>query len=453
MLKYTSSFKILCKRHYIFYIKPYSNAKAVKKNPDPFLPEKKGIPRKKVLVFMQDLDELRSIRNFLEARDVETVCAVELEMAKGLAFQEKYGCIVVEFKMIEHAYAGWIEMIKGKDAGATHQNVIILLEGRDKERAEDILAAGADLCVIHPGDENLFLRDIHESILAFSRGISERESLAETDMEQRHSREPEGQQDLMDQIARMSSKLEDALILETHLRQELEEANKTKDELLSFAAHDLRSPLGTIWSTVEFILNPKMEIGPLNKEQIGFLTSIQKQTNNLLHLVDELLDWSRIRSGFVELNLSSLDFRVLIIEKCVNNAVAAGKKSIYLRHEIEGGLPFVSADENKIGSVLDNLIGNAVKYCSAGNKVTVRGKALGDEIVVEVEDTGPGLREDDLKKVFGAFQKLSPRPTAGEPSTGLGLSIVKKIVEAHGGRVGVRSEPGKGSVFYFALKK
>lgn len=415
--------------------------------------EKREISREKVLIFKPDLEELRSIRNFLEARGLETICAVDLEMAKGLAFQENYGCILVDFKMIENDCAGWIEMIKGKEAGAIHQKVIVLLESRNKEMARDLLASGTDLCVIHAGDENLFLRDIHESIQALSRGISERESLAGTDMEQRHAREPEGQQDLMDQIAHMSSKLEEALIQETHLRQELEEANKTKDELLSFAAHDLRSPLGTIWSTVEFILNPKMEIGPLNKEQIGFLTAIQKQTNNLLHLVDELLDWSRIRSGFVELNLSPLDVRLLIMEKCANNAMAAERKSISLRHEIEGGLPAVRADENKIGSVLDNLIGNAIKYCSAGNKVTVRGKAQGDEILVEVEDTGPGLREDDLKKAFGAFQKLGPRPTAGEPSTGLGLSIVKKIVEAHGGRVGVRSEPGKGSVFYFALKK
>lgn len=420
---------------------------------DPSLPIKREPLKKKVLIFQSDLEELRSIRNFLEAKDVEAVCAVELEMAKDLAFQENYGCIIVDFNMIEEIFASWIEMIKSRESSDLPQKVVVLLENRKKEKAGNLLKAGADLCVIHVGDKDLYLRDIYESIQALGRGISERKSLADTDMEQSYEKEGGGQQDLMDQIAHMSSKLEETLIRETLLRQELEEANKTKDELLSFAAHDLRGPLGTIWSTIEFVLSPKMDVGPLNEEQARFLASIQKQTNNLLRLVDELLDWSKVRDGFVELNLSPVDLKTLIIEKCVHNAVAADKKSISLRHGIEGDLPSVNADENKISSVLDNLIGNAIKYCSSGDKVTVSAKVKGEEILVEVEDTGPGLGEDDLKKVFGAFQKLSARPTAGEPSTGLGLSIVKKIVTAHGGTVGVRSGLGKGSVFYLVLKK
>ncbi len=413
---------------------------------------KKEFPNRKVLFFSPDLDVLRSIRNFMEGKNIEATCSNDIQVGEDLVFQEKFDCILIDFKIIKDDCVKWIEQFKGKAFDGSCPKIIVFLGEKNRERTEKLSGMGVGLCVANSFGKKLFLKDIYKCIMDLEPEVLEKELLANTDLEGEISGAYEIHQELLDEIARMSSKLEEALISETKLRKKLEEANKKKDELLSFAAHDLRSPLSTILSTVEFILNPEVNLGPLNADQINFLTSSREQTRQLIDMVDELLDLSKIQRGFIELSYSSFDFKSLVEKKCAYYSIGAKKKSISLKYEIERDFPPVMADKNKISSVLDNLIGNAIKYSSPGDGVIVRGRFKGNEIFVEVEDTGQGLREEELDKAFGAFQKLSARPTAGEKSTGLGLAIVKKIVEAHGGTVGVNSEHGKGSIFYFVLK-
>ncbi len=409
------------------------------------------LPKKKILVLGSDLGQLKSIRNFLEGKGVETSCSVDLQLVEDLVSQENYNFILVDFRMIQEGSGNWLKRTLEMGTQDLPPKILVFVEEKDLEKAQSLSDAGIHRFVVNPGDENLFLQDVYESIKSSEIENVEAPFLSIAELDKKQDLDNKNQQDLMDEIARMSSKLEETLIRETQLRQELEKANRTKDELLSFAAHDLRSPLTTITSAMDFILNPKMDVGPLNDDQVRFLKASRDQAKRLIKMVDELLDFSKIQSGFVELNLASFDPGSLIIEKCQHYSIAAGKKSISLKHDIDENFPNIKGDMTKISSVLDNLIGNAIKFCSADQQVTVCGKVRGDQILVEVQDTGQGLREDELKKVFGAFQKLSARPTAGESSSGLGLAIVKKIVEAHGGSVSVRSEYGKGSVFSFAL--
>lgn len=409
-------------------------------------------PKKKVLVLGVDIERLKSIRNFLEEKKFEATCTVDLQMGKDMVSQENFGYILADYQIIKKDYHHWIEEAKNRSENPAQLKFMVFLGRSERVHKKKLLAAGTDQCLIDTGDEKLFAKEIYKFIAEPKRKTG-KDTLTIGDLKKETDGGRERQQELMDEVARMSSKLEESLIRETNLRRELEAANKTKDELLSFAAHDLRSPLATIISTVTFICDPKMDIGPLNSVQKRFLTRIKKQIKQLIALVDETLDFTKLQSGFVDLHLSSVNLSSLIKEKCSYYSIAAKKKSISLTHKIEGTLPAISADENKLSSVLDNLIGNAIKYSSAGDAVIVRGKMEKNEVFVEIEDTGQGLHEDELNKAFDAYQKLSARPTGGESSSGLGLAIVKKIVAAHGGRVGIKTELGKGSVFYFAFKR
>lgn len=157
--------------------------------------------------------------------------------------------------------------------------------------------------------------------------------------------------------------LEEALARETKIKDELVEANKTKDQLLSFAAHDLKNPLGIILSAIEIIQNPAITT-PLSTNQSELLAMIRNQAQKLIDMVHEILDFSKIQSGFVYLNLS-LQYKMHHRGKTRLFSIAAEKKGIELTQEIEEDLPILQMDINKIGNVMDNLPGNAVKFCSA----------------------------------------------------------------------------------------
>ena len=230
---------------------------------------------------------------------------------------------------------------------------------------------------------------------------------------------------------------------------ELEELNKQKNRLLGMAAHDLRSPLGVILIYSEFLENEASAV--LNKEQRMFVTTIKEMSEFMLNLVSDLLDVAAIESGELKLNRQPADLVRLIQRNVKLNGVLAAKKGIEIFFNPPSKTPELTFDENKIEQVLNNLIGNAVKFSHRGTRVFVRLESSTDEVVVAIKDEGQGIPDADLTKLFKPFSKASVRATGGEQSTGLGLAIVRRIIEGHGGRIWVESEVGKGSTFSFTL--
>ena len=164
----------------------------------------------------------------------------------------------------------------------------------------------------------------------------------------------------------------------------------------------------------------------------------------MLKLVNDLLDVSKIEAGSVNLELEPTDLAALLTQNTALNRVLASKRDIRLELEVAADLPKMELDAAKIEQVLNNLLSNAVKFSSPGGVVSIRATHRDDIVSLSVADHGPGIPPDDMGKLFTAFGRTSVRSASGEKDTGLGLLIVKRILEAHHGGIRVESEPGKG---------
>ncbi len=232
--------------------------------------------------------------------------------------------------------------------------------------------------------------------------------------------------------------------------RELDELNKLKNQFLGIAAHDLRNPIGVVLGYSELMLDDQYHYSDVEKHEL--IEQIHQTGTFMLGLVNNLLDIANIESGQLELNLSEQELCQVVRETIQITNIFAHAKSMELHFEKTGFGPLIAVfDRPKIEQVLTNLLSNAIKYSHPGSKILIRIESKGKTARVSVIDNGQGIREEELYKLFKPFQKTSTRATSGEKSTGLGLSIVKKIVEAHHGECGVTSKFGKGSEFFFTL--
>lgn len=241
---------------------------------------------------------------------------------------------------------------------------------------------------------------------------------------------------------------EHAARLETAYTQ-LKEADRLKDEIIQNVSHELRTPLTFIKGYVELLR--AQELGSLSPSQMEALEIIARRTDHLTRLVND----------FVTLQVVSpatLDLRAVDLGQLVHNVVedsrsAAARAGIEVREEIAESLAPILADAGRIAQVLDNLISNAIKFSPDGGTITVRVQEEGERVRVEVTDTGIGIPEAEQTQIFERFYQVDGTVRRRFGGAGLGLSIVKQIVEAHGGEVGVVSTVGKGSTFFFTLPK
>lgn len=244
-----------------------------------------------------------------------------------------------------------------------------------------------------------------------------------------------GEQDLRRQIVELQV-----------ANERLTELNALKNQFLGMAAHDLRNPIGSVRGLAECI----RDLGLPPEQQAEFLGEIIRVSSHMLDLLNDLLDISAIESGRLQLDIQPVDLGQLINERLRLLRASADAKSIPVTVNLET-MPPVPCDRERIAQVLDNLISNAIKYSKPGAPVEIDLSQLGVAAIIAVNDHGQGIPSTELHRLFGAFSRLSVRPTAGEKSTGLGLSIVKRIVEEHDGVVGVESRVGKGSSFRVVL--
>ena len=239
------------------------------------------------------------------------------------------------------------------------------------------------------------------------------------------------------------------IVEKSRLYQELLELNQLKSRFIGIAAHDLRNPLGAIQGYASLLTEGIA--GEVSDKQREILGQMRQACGRMLALVNDLLDVSVIESGRLELHRTAVALSAYLAEIRAAQDILAQAKGITLVLDVEDDLPVLDIDPDRMGQILDNLLGNAFKFSEPGTTVTIRGRHRDGGVEIAVVDQGLGIPEDDLPKLFGAFQRASTRATADEPSTGLGLAIVKRMVEAHGGHIWVESEVGKGSSFIFTL--
>ncbi|MDZ7771843.1 MAG: HAMP domain-containing sensor histidine kinase [Balneolaceae bacterium] len=234
---------------------------------------------------------------------------------------------------------------------------------------------------------------------------------------------------------------------------QLERINEQKNMMLGMAAHDLRNPLSAILGFSSLLLEDHEESGCFTDQQLDFIREIHSSSKLMLHMVEDMLDISSIESGKVEINRQEVDLVDLMRHTASLYRGESDKKGIALCLQLTDEPRRIEADRHKLVQVLNNLLSNAIKYSESGTTVTLgmHEEKANDSVTFFVRDEGVGISEEDIDKLFQPFAKLKSRPTAGERSTGLGLAITRKIVQAHGGRIRVESEVGRGSTFYVSL--
>jgi signal transduction histidine kinase len=236
--------------------------------------------------------------------------------------------------------------------------------------------------------------------------------------------------------------------LEAKTRQ-LEAANRHKDEFLASMSHELRTPLNAVIGFSEVLIE-KM-FGDINAKQEEYLHDILASGRHLLSLINDILDLAKIEAGRMDLDLEDFD-----VAQAIDNAVVlvrerATRKGLTLDTRLDRELGSLRGDQRKVKQVLLNLLSNAVKFTPEGGRIEVRAQRLDGQMEVSVTDTGIGIAAEDLEAVFEEFRQVGTDYAKKHEGTGLGLTLSRKFVELHGGRIWVKSQPGQGSTFAFTL--
>ena len=230
---------------------------------------------------------------------------------------------------------------------------------------------------------------------------------------------------------------------------QLSAANAAKNRLLGMAAHDLRNPLASIRGLAEFLRDGV--VGPLTPDQLDLVKTIHSASQEMLLLVNELLDVATIEAGELKIALETADLVEIVTKSVYLANIEATKKQTKIILPPHGRPQPCRIDPNKIRQVVDNLLSNAIKYSPPGSTVDVEVAATNGSNVITVRDQGPGIPENERDKLFKDFGRTSVKPTGGEKSTGLGLAICRKIVEAHHGGITAENLPERGCAFRVTL--
>jgi len=231
-----------------------------------------------------------------------------------------------------------------------------------------------------------------------------------------------------------------------HMAANLEKTEELRRQLIGDVAHELRTPLTSIKGSMEALID-----GVLPADQKTF-QQIYLEADRLQHLVADLLELSRVESGNIELERKAFSPKQLLDTLVSRLGMQFEEKAVQLDLQLPDILPLVYADENRIGQVLINLVGNALQYTPEGGKVTVSALRVGNEVQFSVVDTGIGIAPEHLPNLFTRFYRVDKSRARAMGGSGIGLTIAKHLVEAHGGRIWVSSAGlGQGSTFFFTL--
>jgi len=227
----------------------------------------------------------------------------------------------------------------------------------------------------------------------------------------------------------------------------LKRFDELKNDLVATVAHEFRTPLTSLRMAIHLIAEGV--VGPINEKQADLLASARQDCERLQGIVDDLLDLSSIQSGRLELQVRSVSATELLSKAIASQQFAADQKDIHLESSVAADLDKIEIDPDRIGLVLNNLLSNAIRHTPEGGRVSIHVGRSEGATRFEVTDTGEGIPPEYHKRVFEKFFRVPGNGASG--GAGLGLSISRDIVEAHGGDIGLQSRPGHGSTFWFTV--
>jgi signal transduction histidine kinase len=232
------------------------------------------------------------------------------------------------------------------------------------------------------------------------------------------------------------------------MNEELVKLDRLRSEFLASVSHELRTPLNAVINFNQFVSSGLH--GPVNERQIDALNKSTNSARHLLSLINDVLDMSKIESGRLELFIEpDVDLSAELIEVAEITRSLIDQKPITVTLDLDTKIPLVRADKRRIRQVLLNITSNAVKFTDEG-RITIGASASGQEVIISVRDTGPGIPKDDHQRVFEAFHQLD-RDSHATGGTGLGLAISKRLIEGQKGKLWLESIPGQGATFYVSM--
>jgi signal transduction histidine kinase len=225
--------------------------------------------------------------------------------------------------------------------------------------------------------------------------------------------------------------------------------DQLKSEFITTVSHEFRTPLTSINMSID-ILSQEL-LGPVNERQRDLVAAAKDDCERLRKLVKELLDLSRLESGKSRLKLEAVDIHSVIDEALKPLRLQFREKNVELRVSVDNAVSALSGDQEQLSWVIANLVGNALRYTPQKGSVTVSASVVDDAVRIEVSDSGRGIPPEAVNAIFEKFVQIKESTESTPGSVGLGLAIAKEVIEAHGGKIWVQSEVGKGSHFFFTI--
>jgi len=319
------------------------------------------------------------------------------------------------------------------------ESVVVMMTAYGSEQvAAEALRGGADDYIAKPIDLHR-LRELLERNLEKQRLRAERQSLV--------ARLKDSNRYLMRQHAALRRADEEIL----QVNRQLEQSSRYKSEFLANMSHELRTPLNAIMGFSEILLDLTMNLTA--GERTEFLRNIHSSGQHLLGLINDILDLAKIEAGKMDLHPEEMPVMEALQEITAILDPMARQQGLQLRTVGAADAGVIKADRSKVKQVLYNLLSNAVKFTPAPGTITVSVKDSSEQLTVSVEDTGIGMKAEDLPKLFREFEQIDGSYTRRYQGTGLGLALCRRFVEMHGGRIWAESQFGKGSIFTFTIPR
>lgn len=257
----------------------------------------------------------------------------------------------------------------------------------------------------------------------------------------------DGMQGRTKELTKSNKELREQIESLSKSKSDLEKLQTQKDDLFAQVIHDIKNPASLIKNLVELLTSYDLQAS----DQQEVIQDIMTTTTRIVNLSQELSKVMALEGSKINLDLMVCQLNE-VIEDCARiNRTSAENKGINFTLELNKHLPEIEIDPQRIAEVIDNFLSNAIKFTPKGGSVKIKNYKRDNAVITEIIDNGLGLNEEDIKRAFNKGARLSAKPTAGENSSGLGLWIIKKLVEVHKGRVWVKSAIGRGSTFFFSL--